>query len=112
EAGARAGAEPAGGRELLHGTGNDRLSAPTRIDTHHQEEVDLAREGTDGVERRGRIERETRSSTGLANPGDRGRDVAACLDVNRHAGRTGADGFRHVALRMLDHELNVEGQTP
>ena len=93
--------------ELAERAGQELLAAPARVDGHAQDQVDLSQQLEHGLHRCTRAERDARLAAGIAHRRERVVGVRRRLDVDRDPVGAGLRERRHVALRTLDHQMDV-----
>ena len=97
-------------RRLAQRGGNERLSAPARIDRHHEDEVEIGQHVLEHRHRRRRIERHSGAHAARAQVRDQTVDVERRFPVNRDAGGACSDVFVEQPLGVRHHQVNVERQ--
>src|SRR5262249_3367647 len=99
---------PAQGADLRHHLRDEGLAAEARVDAHHQHQVHLAEHVLDGVGGRGGVEHHAGTPAGGADLLHHPVQVTAGLHVHRDQVGAGAGEVVDIALRLLDHEMDVE----
>ena len=94
--------------DLLDAVRNERLAAEAGVHRHHEHEIQVAGDVLERDGGRGRVEDRTGLGAELLDEVDRAVQVRHRLDVHRHHVGAGLDEVLDVAVRLLDHQVDVE----
>lgn len=103
-----AGAAPP--RGSFHRRGDELLPAKAGVDGHHQQQVDVVEHVADGVQGRCGVERKARARAEVADVPQGALQVRRALGVHGEERRARADEGLGVAVRVLNHEVDVQRQ--
>src|ERR1044071_100549 len=95
--------------DLFHLISAEWLSAKTRMNSHHEQNIEFANEWFDHFNRSFGIERETSTATGVSNLSQCFKDVVFGfrLHVNGNRVCTGFDKAWHIVIGMFDHQMYI-----
>ena len=97
------------GLDLGHHPRDEALPPEAGVHGHHQHLVDVAEYVLEGARRRRRVQHHAGPRAHLADLRDAAVEVGTGLDVDAHDVGPRLHEVAHVALGLLDHEVDVEG---
>ncbi len=100
-------AQPA---HLVEAAGQELLAAEPRVDRHHQHVVELGQDLLERGQRRRGVDGHAGLDPAVLQVGHRPLEVGQRLRVQADPRRPGVDECVEVAVRVLDHQVHVQGQ--
>ena len=94
--------------DLVFAAGNKALAAEARVDRHDEDEVDVGGDLLERGHRRRRVEHDAGLRAERLDGVDRAMQMGQDFDVHRHHRRAGLDERVEVAIRIRDHQVDVE----
>ena len=88
---------------------DEALAAKSRVDAHHQHQIDVAQDRFDGVDRRRRVERDPHPLARALDALESAIQVGACFDVDGYGVGTGLGEGLDIGIDRRDHQMHVEG---
>ena len=98
--------------DFAHARCNQFLPAEAGIDRHHQHEIGRVEHVFHAAQRRAGVQRDARQTPLLPDQVERPPQVRGRLGVHGDDPRTGAREIAHIALRPVDHQVDVHRQRP